>query len=75
MRGIYDEIPWLSLLNSYRRQCAAVTAIEYSLIASGISLTIIFGVFLFGEAVLEMFNWMLESVSDFVDKLTQREEG
>ena len=62
------KFPWLSLLNLYRRQCAAVTAVEYSLIASGISLTIMFGVFFFGEAVLGLFTTMLESLSDFVDK-------
>jgi Flp pilus assembly pilin Flp len=68
------KFPWL-LLNLYRRQCAAVTAVEYSLIASGISLTIMFGVFFFGDAVLAIFNTMLEEISDFVDRFMEREDG
>ncbi len=34
-----------------------------------------FGVFFFGETVLEMFTWMLQSVSDFVDRFMQREDS
>ncbi|MBP7721613.1 MAG: Flp family type IVb pilin [Alphaproteobacteria bacterium] len=68
------KCPWL-LFRLYKRQQDAVTAVEYSLIASGISLTIMFGVFFFGETVLEMFTWMLQSVSDFVDRFMQREDS
>lgn len=68
------KYPWL-LLSLYKRQQDAVTAVEYSLIASGISLTIMFGVFFFGEAVLGMFTGMLEEVSDFVDRFMDREDG
>lgn len=57
------------LFKLYQQQQDAVTAVEYSLIASGISLTIMFGLFFFGEAVLAIFNTMLEEVSNFAQQV------
>jgi hypothetical protein len=61
------KFPWL-LFRLYKRQQDAVTAVEYSLIASGISLTIMFGVFFFGEPCWRCSTLDAgRSVSDFVD--------
>jgi Flp pilus assembly pilin Flp len=60
--------PLLQFLRKYWRENVAVTAVEYGLIASGISLTIVFGVFFFGEAVLAIFNTMLAEISEFAQQ-------
>ena len=58
----------LFLFRKYRRQRGAATGVEYSLIAAAISLTIMFGVFFFGESVQAIFIGMLERLSNFAEQ-------
>ena len=46
------------MLKRYIRSLKAATAIEYGLIAAGISLTIVLVVFAFGESLLELYESM-----------------
>lgn len=49
-------INMLALLHSYRKNEQGATAIEYGLIAAGISLAIVGAVYAFGEDLDELFS-------------------
>ncbi len=66
--------PLFLLLREYRRQKKGVTGVEYSLIAAGISLGIMFAVFFFGESILAIFEGMLERLSSFVSQVAGWED-
>jgi pilus assembly protein Flp/PilA len=50
-------------LKKYLNNISAATAIEYGLIAAGISLTIVSVVFLFGDSLQELFGRMPDALS------------
>jgi Flp pilus assembly pilin Flp len=68
------KFPWFHFLRKYWCEKEAVTAVEYGLIASAISLAIMFAVFFFGESVLAIFNTMLAELSDFALQVGSRED-
>ena len=58
-----------SFLLFYSRGVGASTAIEYGLIAAGISLTIIAVVFAFGGEVLALFDYILDALGGILARL------
>lgn len=57
------KMPMKSFIQAYVRDNGAATAIEYGLIAAGISLAIIASVFLFGDSLQQVFNTMPTALS------------
>lgn len=53
----------LALKNAYLKDENGATAIEYSLIAAGISLAIVAAVFAFGDDLETLFNGLAECLS------------
>ena len=51
------------MIESYRQDIKGATAIEYGLIAGGISLVIVAAVFAFGTDLKSLFNTMGEKMS------------
>lgn len=56
-------IKLLALKNAYLSNESGATAIEYALIAAGISLAIVAGVFTFGDELEALFNGLAGNLS------------
>ena len=54
----------LALMNAYKKNEEGATAIEYGLIAAGISLAIVGIVFIFGADLNELFTTMQGKLAD-----------
>ncbi|MBX2834818.1 MAG: Flp family type IVb pilin [Micavibrio sp.] len=65
-------IKLLALKDAYLKKEDGATAIEYGLIAAGISLAIVAVVFTFGDQLYNTFGSMEESMTTAADKAAER---
>jgi Flp pilus assembly pilin Flp len=56
----------LATLHYFKHQRTAATGVEYALMAAGISLTIMFAVFFFGDTIQATFANMFEVLADYL---------
>ncbi len=54
----------MAFIHAYKKDIKGATAIEYGLIAGGISLAIVAAVFAFGEDLRLLFSTIADSMSD-----------
>lgn len=57
------------ILSRYKNDNTAATSIEYGLIAGGISLAIVTIIFVFGESLIETYNFMVSDMADVNDRI------
>lgn len=62
-------IKLLAMKNAYLNDLRGATAIEYGLIAGGISLAIVTAVFLFGDELENMFNTIGGAMANAADEV------
>jgi len=58
-------------IEAFKKDLRGATAIEYGLIAGGISLAIVAGVFAFGSSLRELFTTLATKMGEAKDQATQ----
>ncbi len=61
------------ILSAFRKDERGATAIEYGLIAGGISLAIVTAVFLFGDELSGLFDTLADKMADAADRAAEEE--
>ena len=62
----------MAMYHAYKSDIKGATAIEYGLIAGGISLAIVASVFIFGERLAGLFSAIAEAMTDAESKAKER---
>lgn len=71
--GEKDMLKLLALKDAYIKSEEGATAIEYGLIAAGISLAIVAVVFTFGEQLRDLFGGMEDSLGGALDNMNDNQ--
>lgn len=61
----------LNLMRRYLRGVRGATAIEYGLIAGGISVAAMLAIFLFGDSLIGFYHFMTDLMRDAVDQMEE----
>ena len=65
----FTEAHIMTTARAFKKRIEGATAIEYGLIAGGISLAIVASVFLFGDKLSSLFEKIATSMSEAVKKV------